>query len=117
MAGTTGLALIDRELVIGDAIGEFPMTRQVPLRDGPQQRKVRLKPGDADRRTDVRATNGRSVGAAHRLRALGVSWARWRGPRQQRPSARRALRQNRVTIRVIDCRRGTTVLLRPRTDH
>ena len=64
------MALIERELIIGDAIGEVPDDApQVPLaRDlAAQQRKVRLKP-EADVRTvelDVRAAERpRPLGAA-----------------------------------------------------
>jgi hypothetical protein len=82
MAGSTGLALIHRELVVGDAIGAVPDDApQVPLaRDlAAQQRKVRLKPS-ADLVTlelDVRSPNARARSVLlHRLRALGVPWGR-----------------------------------------
>lgn len=80
MAGTAGLALIDRELIVGDAIGEVPDDApQVPLaRDlAAQQRRVRLQP-TADAKSielDVRTPNGRNRSVLlHRMRALGVSW-------------------------------------------
>jgi len=119
MAGTTGLALIDRELVIGDAIGEVPDDApQVPLaRDvAAQQRKVRLKPS-ADAQTvelDVRATNGRNRSVLlHRLRALGVSWGSVEEGRGSSGTFREtwALRwEPELTIRVIELSAyGTTV--------
>ena len=80
MAGSAGLALIDRELIVGDAIGEVPDDApQVPLaRDlAAQQRRVRLQP-TADAKSielDVRTPNGRNRSVLlHRMRALGVSW-------------------------------------------
>ena len=80
MAGSAGLALIERELIIGDSIGEVPDDApQVPLaRDlAAQQRKVRLKPSADDRTVelDVRTAGGRARSVLlHRLRALGVDW-------------------------------------------
>ncbi|MEI7548835.1 MAG: DUF5682 family protein, partial [Actinomycetota bacterium] len=80
MAGSTGLALIERDLIVGDTIGEVPENApQVPLaRDlAMQQRKVRLKP-QADAHTlelDLRAPLGRERSALlHRLQARGVPW-------------------------------------------
>ena len=80
MAGSTGLALIERDLVVGDAIGEVPEhAPQVPLaRDlTVQQRKARLKP-HADAHTvelDLRTPLGRARSVLlHRLHALGVQW-------------------------------------------
>jgi hypothetical protein len=80
MAGATGMALIERELVVGDAIGDVPdEAPQVPLaRDlAAQQRSVRLKP-TADARVvelDVRTPNARARSVLlHRLTALGVPW-------------------------------------------
>ena len=80
MAGSTGLALIDRELIIGDVIGEVPDDApQVPLaRDlAAQQRRVRLRPS-ADEQTvelDVRTPNGRARSVLlHRVCAIGVPW-------------------------------------------
>ncbi len=80
MAGTAGVALIERALVVGDAIGEVPDDApQVPLaRDlAVQQRRARLKP-EADRRVlelDLRTPSGRARSVLlHRLRALGVPW-------------------------------------------
>ena len=119
MAGSTGLALIDRELVIGDAIGEVPDDApQVPLaRDvAAQQRKVRLKPS-ADAQTvelDVRASNGRNRSVLlHRLRALGVSWGSVEEGRGSSGTFREtwALRwEPELTIRVIELSaHGTTV--------
>lgn len=119
MAGSTGLALIDRELVIGDAIGEVPDDApQVPLaRDvAAQQRKVRLKPG-ADAQTvelDVRTPNGRNRSVLlHRLRALGVSWGSVEEGRGSSGTFREtwALRwEPELTIRVIELSaHGTTV--------
>ncbi len=119
MAGSTGLALIDRELVIGDAIGEVPDDApQVPLaRDvAAQQRKVRLKPS-ADAQTvelDVRSPNGRNRSVLlHRLRALGVSWGSVQEGRGSSGTFREtwALRwEPELTIRVIELSaHGTTV--------
>ncbi len=119
MAGSTGLALIDRELVIGDVIGEVPDDApQVPLsRDvAAQQRKVRLKPS-ADARTvelDVRTPNGRNRSVLlHRLRALGVSWGSMEEGRGSSGTFREtwALRwEPELTIRVIELSaHGTTV--------
>lgn len=119
MAGSTGLALIDRELVIGDAIGEVPDDApQVPLaRDvAAQQRKVRLKPS-ADAQTvelDVRTANGRNRSVLlHRLRALGVSWGSVEEGRGSSGTFREtwALRwEPELTIRVIELSaHGTTV--------
>lgn len=119
MAGTTGLALIDRELVIGDAIGEVPDDApQVPLaRDvAAQQRKVRLKPS-ADAQTvelDVRTPNGRNRSVLlHRMRALGVSWGSVEEGRGSSGTFRETwgLRwEPELTIRVIELSaHGTTV--------
>ncbi len=120
MAGSTGLALIHRELVVGDAIGEVPdEAPQVPLaRDlAAQQRKVRLKPA-ADAQTvelDVRTPNGRARSLLlHRLRALGVSWGVVEQGRGSSGTFREtwALRwEPELTIRVIELSaHGTTVL-------
>ncbi len=80
MAGSTGLALINRDLIVGDDIGEVPDDApQVPLaRDlAAQQRRVRLRPS-ADAQTvelDVRTPNGRARSVLlHRVCALGVPW-------------------------------------------
>ncbi len=82
MAGSAGLALIERELVVGDAIGDVPDDApQVPLaRDlAAQQRSARLKPA-ADAKVvelDVRTASGRNRSVLlHRLTALGVPWGR-----------------------------------------
>lgn len=81
MAGDTGLALVERELVVGSAIGEVPPDAPaVPLaRDlASQQRRVRLKP-EADARTvelDLRTPRGRERSVLlHRLAALELPWA------------------------------------------
>ena len=119
MAGSTGLALIDRELVIGDDIGEVPdAAPQVPLaRDvAAQQRRVRLKPS-ADAQSvelDVRTPNGRNRSVLlHRLRALGVSWGLVEEGRGSSGTFREtwALRwEPELTIRVIELSaHGTTV--------
>jgi len=80
MAGSNGLALIERDLVVGDAIGEVPdEAPQVPLaRDlAAQQRKLRLRPS-ADRERielDLRTPNGRARSVLlHRLVALDIPW-------------------------------------------
>ncbi|MDO8363558.1 MAG: DUF5682 family protein, partial [Actinomycetota bacterium] len=119
MAGSTGLALIDRELLVGDAIGEVPDDApQVPLaRDlAAQQRKVRVKPA-ADAQTielDVRTPNGRARSVLlHRVRALGVGWGAVQEGRGSSGTFREtwALRwEPELTIRVIElAAHGTTV--------
>jgi hypothetical protein len=119
MAGSTGLALIERELIVGDAIGEVPDDApQVPLaRDvAAQQRRVRLQP-TADAQTvelDVRAPNGRARSVLlHRLRALGVGWGVVEEGRGSSGTFREtwALRwEPELTIRVIELSaHGTTV--------
>lgn len=119
MAGSTGLALIDKELIVGDAIGEVPDDApQVPLaRDlAAQQRKVRLKPtADAQKvELDVRQPNGRARSVLlHRLRALGVGWGVMEEGRGSSGTFREtwALRwEPELTIRVIELSaHGTTV--------
>lgn len=81
MAGDGGLQLVERELVVGPAIGEVPPDAPaVPLaRDlATQQRRVRLKP-EADARVvelDLRTPRGRDRSVLlHRLAALEVPWA------------------------------------------
>ena len=119
MAGTAGLALIDRELIVGDAIGEVPDDApQVPLaRDlAAQQRRVRLQP-TADAKSielDVRTPNGRNRSVLlHRMRALGVSWGVVEQGRGSSGTFREtwALRwEPELTIRVIELSaHGTTV--------
>jgi len=82
MAGSTGLALIRHELVVGNAIGDVPDDApQVPLaRDlAAQQRSVRLRPtADVQHaELDVRKPNARARSVLlHRLVALGVPWGR-----------------------------------------
>lgn len=80
MAGTAGVALIARDLVVGPAIGEVPAEAPtVPLaRDlAVQQRSCRLKP-EADGRLlelDLRTPAGRNRSVLlHRCAALGVPW-------------------------------------------
>lgn len=119
MAGTTGLALIQRDLVVGDAIGEVPDDApQVPLaRDlAAQQRKARLKV-QADARTvelDLRTPGGRNRSVLlHRLRALGVRWGTCEEGRGTSGTFRETwvLRwEPELTIRVIELSaHGTTV--------
>ncbi|MFM2077065.1 MAG: hypothetical protein RJA49_955 [Actinomycetota bacterium] len=119
MAGSTGLALIERELVVGDAIGEVPDDApQVPLaRDlAAQQRSVRLKP-TADGRVlelDVRTPNARNRSVLlHRLAALGVPWGRVEEGRGSSGTFRETwtLRwEPELTIRLIELSaHGTTV--------
>ena len=81
MAGDTGLALVERELVVGSAIGEVPPEAPtVPLaRDlAVQQRRGRLKP-EADPKVvelDLRTPRGRERSVLlHRLAALELPWA------------------------------------------
>ncbi|MCE9623705.1 MAG: DUF5682 family protein [Actinomycetia bacterium] len=120
MAGSTGLALIDRELIVGDAIGEVPDDApQVPLaRDlAAQQRRVRLKPS-ADAQTielDVRTPNGRARSVLlHRVCALGVPWGSVEEGRGTSGTFREtwALRwEPELTIRVIEqSAHGTTLM-------
>jgi hypothetical protein len=119
MAGSTGLALIEREMVVGDAIGEVPDDApQVPLaRDlAAQQRSVRLKP-TADAKVvelDVRTPNARARSVLlHRLVALGVPWGRVEEGRGSSGTFRETwtLRwEPELTIRVIELSaHGTTV--------
>ncbi len=119
MAGSTGLSLIQRELVVGDAIGEVPDDApQVPLaRDlAAQQRSVRLKP-TADAKTvelDVRTPNARARSVLlHRLVALGVPWGRVEEGRGSSGTFRETwtLRwEPELTIRLIELSaHGTTV--------
>ncbi|MFZ4719305.1 MAG: DUF5682 family protein [Ilumatobacteraceae bacterium] len=119
MAGSTGLALIQRELVVGDAIGEVPDDApQVPLaRDlAAQQRTARLKP-TADVATvelDLRTPNGRKRSVLlHRLSALGVPWGRLEEGRGSSGTFREtwSLRwEPELTIRLIELSaHGTTV--------
>lgn len=75
-----GLALIDRDLLVGDRIGVVPDDApQVPLAAdlAAQQRAARLVP-EADERTleiDLRVPTGRLRSVLlHRLRVLGVDW-------------------------------------------
>ena len=121
MAGASGMSLIDRELIVGDAIGEVPDDApQVPLaRDlAAQQRKVRLKPAAAAQTVelDVRAPNGRARSVLlHRLRALGVHWGTVEEGRGSSGTFRetwRLLWEPELTIRVIELSaHGTTLLV------
>ncbi len=119
MAGSTGLALIERELVVGDAIGDVPDDApQVPLaRDlAAQQRSVRLKP-TADAKIvelDVRTPNARNRSVLlHRLTALGVPWGRIEEGRGSSGTFRETwtlLWEPELTISVIEhSAHGTTV--------
>jgi hypothetical protein len=119
MAGSTGLALIQRELVVGNAIGTVPDDApQVPLaRDlAAQQRKARLKP-NADAvmvEVDVRTTSGRTKSVLlHRLRALGVPWGRAQEGRGSSGTFRETWQlcwEPELTIRLIELSaHGTTV--------
>lgn len=119
MAGSTGLALIDRELIVGNAIGEVPDDApQVPLaRDlAAQQRRARLRPS-ADAQTvelDVRTPNGRARSVLlHRVCALGVPWGSVEQGRGSSGTFREtwALRwEPELTIRVIEqSAHGTTL--------
>lgn len=80
LAGSAGVALIARELVVGPAIGEVPPEApSVPLaRDlAAQQRTVRLKPQASGRllELDLRTPQGRARSLLlHRASALGVPW-------------------------------------------
>jgi hypothetical protein len=75
-----GRVLVQRELVVGDAIGSVPDDApQVPLaRDLAQrQRAARLKPesGDSTVELDLRTPNGlRRSHLLHQLSAIGVPW-------------------------------------------
>ena len=120
MAGSTGLALIDRELIVGNAIGEVPDDApQVPLaRDlAAQQRRVRLRPS-ADAQTvelDVRTPNGRARSVLlHRVCALGVTWGSVEQGRGSSGTFRETwvLRwEPELTIRVIEqSAHGTTLI-------
>lgn len=119
MAGASGMSLIERELIVGDAIGEVPDDApQVPLaRDlAAQQRRVRLKPAALAQTVelDVRAPNGRARSVLlHRLRALGVPWGSVEEGRGSSGTFRetwRLLWEPELTIRVIELAgHGTTV--------
>ena len=119
MGGANGLALIERELIVGDAIGEVPDDApQVPLaRDlAAQQRTARLKPA-AETRTielDVRTPGGRARSVLlHRVRALGVPWGSVEEGRGSSGTFRETWRvhwEPELTIRVIELSAlGTTV--------
>ncbi|MBI4935785.1 MAG: hypothetical protein HY828_18030 [Actinobacteria bacterium] len=119
MAGAAGLALIERELVVGDAIGEVPdHAPQVPLaRDlAAQQRRARLKP-TADPITvelDLRTPTGRARSVLlHRLGALEVPWGQVEEGRGSSGTFREtwSLRwEPELTIRVIErSAHGTTL--------
>ena len=119
MAGSGGITLIQRELIVGDAIGEVPdEAPQVPLaRDlAAHQRRVRLKP-EATVRTielDVRAPNARARSVLlHRLRAIGVPWGSVEEGRGSSGTFRetwRLLWEPELTIRIIEqAAHGTTV--------
>jgi len=119
MAGSSGMTLIQRELIVGDAIGEVPEDApQVPLaRDlAAQQRKVRLKPAATANtiELDVRTSNGRARSILlHRLRALGVGWGAVEEGRGSSGTFRETWRlawEPELTIRVIElAAHGTTV--------
>ncbi len=119
IAGASGMTLIERELIVGDAIGEVPDDApQVPLaRDlAAQQRKVRLKPAATAQtiELDVRAPNGRARSVLlHRLRALGVPWGSVEEGRGSSGTFRETwclLWEPELTIRVIElAAHGTTV--------
>lgn len=119
MAGSSGLALVQQALVVGDDIGEVPDDApQVPLaRDlAAQQRSARLKPS-ADAATlelDVRTPTGRARSVLlHRLRALGVHWGRLEEGRGSSGTFRETWSvrwEPELTIRVIELAgSGTTV--------
>lgn len=119
MAGASGMTLIHRELIVGDAIGEVPdEAPQVPLaRDlAAQQRRVRLKPAATAQTVelDVRTPNGRARSVLlHRLRALGVHWGSVEEGRGSSGTFRETwllLWEPELTIRVIELSaHGTTV--------
>ena len=119
MAGASGMTLIQRELIVGDAIGEVPDNApQVPLaRDlAAHQRRVRLKPAATAQTVelDVRAPNGRARSVLlHRLRALGVPWGSVEEGRGSSGTFRetwRLLWEPELTIRLIELSAlGTTV--------
>lgn len=119
MAGASGMTLIHRELIVGDAIGEVPdEAPQVPLaRDlAAQQRRVRLRPAATTQtlELDVRAPNGRARSVLlHRLRALGVRWGsveEGRGTSGTFRETWRLLWEPELTIRLIELSaHGTTV--------
>ncbi len=95
MAGASGMALIDRELIVGDAIGEVPDDApQVPLaRDlAAQQRRVRLKPAAVSPDCRTRCAHpqrpgplGAAAPPARPRRAVGLGR---RGSRHQRHVSR-----------------------------
>ncbi len=120
LAGTgNGMALIQDELVVGDAIGTVPdEAPQVPLaRDlAAQQRRARLKPEATSRsiELDVRTPAGRNRSVLlHRLRALGVGWGTLEEGRGSSGTFRETWRlrwEPELTIRLIELAgHGTTV--------
>jgi Family of unknown function (DUF5682) len=119
LGGRNALALVDDELVVGDAIGEVPAgAPQVPLaRDlAAAQRAARLKP-DAGRRTielDLRTPNGlRRSRLLHRLVALDVPWGELREGRGSSGTFRETWRlswEPELSVRLVEMAgHGTTV--------
>jgi hypothetical protein len=119
LGGRHALALVDDELVVGDAIGEVPAgAPQVPLaRDlAAAQRAARLKP-DAGRRTvelDLRTPNGlRRSRLLHRLVALDVPWGELREGRGSSGTFRETWQlswEPELSVRLVEMAgHGTTV--------
>ncbi|MCO5331802.1 MAG: DUF5682 family protein [Ilumatobacteraceae bacterium] len=118
-SGNAGMAVIERDLLVGDAIGEVPRDApQVPLaRDlAVLQRRARLAPS-ADERTvelDLRTPSGRARSVLlHRMAALDLPWGRLTEGRGSSGTFRETwvLRwEPELTIRVIEASGyGTTV--------
>ena len=113
------LPLVQRELVVGDAIGEVPVAApQVPLaRDlAVQQRLTRLKPSPAVRtvEVDLRAPLGLARSRLlHRLLALGVPWGSLREGRRSSGTFRETWQvawEPELSVRLVELAgHGTTV--------
>jgi hypothetical protein len=120
LGGRHALALVDDELVVGDAIGDVPPDApQVPLaRDlAAAQRAARLRP-DAAARTvelDLRTPNGlRRSRLLHRLVALDIPWGELREGRGSSGTFRETWRltwEPELSVRLVEMAgHGTTVV-------
>lgn len=119
MAASTGLAAVERELLVGDAIGAVPDgAPQVPLaRDlAQQQRRVRLRPQEVAHtlELDLRTPSGRGRSVLlHRLVAIGVPWGEQHEGRGSSGTFRETWLlqwEPELSVRVIECAaHGTTV--------
>jgi hypothetical protein len=120
LGGRGVLALVDDELVVGDAIGEVPAgAPQVPLaRDlAAAQRAARLRPDAASRTVelDLRTPNGlRRSRLLHRLVALDVPWGELREGRGSSGTFRETWRlswEPELSVRLVEVAgHGTTLV-------